>query len=99
MNTEQSNGYMEDVDFVHLKEPTEFEVNSEVSMIVEDGEVTFIDFKTNQTVTMSEWEFSEVDLKYIYTRLEEKNPAIKSNRLARQKYEEEQEQINDQSDT
>lgn len=78
--------------FLHLQEPTEFIVDEGVSMIVEDGEVTFVDYKTNQTVTMSEWDFSEVDLAYIYARLEEKNPTLKAHRLEREKYEAEQEQ-------
>ena len=80
-------------DFRHLQEPTEFVVDESVSMIVEDGEITFIDYKTNQTVTMSEWDFSEVDLAYLYARLEEKNPTLKANRIEREKYEAEQEQI------
>lgn len=82
--------------FEMLEEPTEFIVNDNVSMLVEDGEVTFIDYKTNQTVTMSEWDFSEVDLAYLYTRLEERNPTLKANRLEREKYEAEQGQTNDQ---
>jgi hypothetical protein len=83
-------------DYPPLKEPTEFVVSDNVSMIVEDGEVTFIDFKTNQTVTMSEWDFSEVDLVYLHARLEEKNPTLKANRLERERYEAEQEKNNDE---
>jgi hypothetical protein len=79
-------------DFLHLQEPTEIIVNDNVSMLVEDGEVTFIDYETNQTVTMSEWDFSEADLHYIYVRLEERNPVIKANRLEREKYEAEQQE-------
>lgn len=80
-----------DENYPPLQEPTEFVVTDNVSMVVEDGEVTFIDYKTNQTVTMPEWDFSEADLAYLYARLEEKNPTIKANRLAREKYEAEKE--------
>jgi hypothetical protein len=79
-------------DYDPLKEPTEFIVSEDVSMIVEEGEITFIDYKTNQTVTMTEWDFSEVDLAYLHARLEERNPVIKANRLAREKYEAEQQE-------
>lgn len=83
-------------DYEPLKEPTEFVISDNVSMIVEDGEVTFVDYKTNQTVTMTEWDFSEADIAYIYARLEERNPVIKTNRIEREKYDEEQqEKIND----
>lgn len=81
-------------DYPSLQESTEFIVSDNVSMLVEEGEVTFIDYKTNQTVTMSEWDFSGVDLAYLYARLEEKNPTLKANRLEREKYEAEQEQTN-----
>lgn len=80
-------------EYPHLQEPTEFIISDNVSMLVEDGEVTFIDYKTNQTVTMSEWDFSEADIAYLMARLEEKNPTLKANRLEREKYEAEQEQI------
>lgn len=79
--------------FLHLQEPTKFVVDDRVSMFVQDGEVTFIDHETGDSVTMSEWNFSEVDLVYLYARLEEKNPTLKANRLEREKYEAEQEQI------
>lgn len=79
--------------FEHLKQPTEIVVNDNVSMVISDGEVTFIDYTTDQMVTMSEWEMSEADLHYIYIRLEERNPTIKANRLEREKYEAEQETI------
>lgn len=85
----------EPVDFEHLKQSTEVVVNENVSMLIEDGEVTFVDYKTNQTVTMTEWEMTEADLQYIYLRLEERNPVIKANRLAREKHEAEQEQNNE----
>jgi hypothetical protein len=81
--------------FLHLQEPTEFVVSERVSMVVEDGELTFIDYETGDSVTMSEWDFSEVDLAYLYARLEEKNPTLKANRLEREAYEAEQEQNND----
>ena len=81
--------------FLHLQEPTQFVVDDRVSMMVQDGEVTFIDHETGDSVTMSEWNFSEVDLVYLYARLEEKNPTLKANRLEREKYEAEQEQNND----
>lgn len=77
--------------FEHLKQPTEVVVNDNVSMLISDGSVTFVDYTTDQMVTMSEWDMSEADLHYIYLRLEERNPALKDNRLAREKHETEQE--------
>lgn len=83
----------EEEDYPHLKEPTEFIISDNVSMMIADGDVTFIDYETGDSVTMSEWDFSEADIAYLMARLEEKNPTLKVNRLEREKYEAEQEQI------
>ena len=79
-------------DFHHLQQPTEVVINDNVSMIISDGQVTFMDYTTEQAVTVSEWDLSEAELHYVYLRLEEKNPTIKANRIAREQYEAEQEQ-------
>jgi hypothetical protein len=81
--------------FEHLKEPTKFEVDDTTSMMVADGQVTFINHATGDSVTLSEWAFSEVDLAYICARLEEKNPRLKEHRLELEAYEAEQEKAND----
>lgn len=79
-------------DFHHLQQPTEVVINDNVSMVISDGEITFVDYTTDQYITVSEWDLSEAELHYIYLRLEEKNPTIKENRIEREKYEAEQQE-------
>jgi len=83
-------------DFLHLQEPTEFVADDTASMMVSDGMVTFINRQTGDSVSLSEWDFSNLDLAYICARLEEKNPRLKESRLEREAYEAEQEQDNDE---
>lgn len=84
-------------DYFHMKQATEFVVDDTASMMVADGMVTFVNRTTGDSVSLSEWDFSNLDLAYICARMEEKNPRIKEHRLELEAHRAEEEKANDQS--